>query len=351
MLQIKAIFYENFFSDNVVTTEFLTFQRWPIEFVYDLNDFSYANFTLPYNTDADKYNRVEMFVEQNWTQERVFTWYVFSLNPNVNDNLNTFQVNCKSEKEYLNSRVALSDISTSWQSIVSAINSILQPYIDNGENWQVFTDITETVDVEVGTWEWLFDVISDFADQVWAQREVEDAIIRFKTRVGIDRTAGVWFKELSWTDHTKDIKTPEITNEAREADVVVAWDWNTTIIFPGILPDNIRRVVSVSFNSGNLSKKAEEYYNNINQPYKIYKITPEEWDIGINIGDLIPVRIEWLWERIDTSLNLTVTKKQVLRADWINRTSYELSEGVISRVTTSNVIKKIQRDISILQNR
>ena len=171
------------------------------------------------------------------------------------------------------------------------ITKLIMEYNSNGDSWVSDCDAI-VMDIEAKIGASYYDLINVVCDGAGADWDVLNGVVKIKTTIGIDRTYGVDFQEIVFSENESNVSGIEVMVEANGANVVVAKnaDSGLTQIFPSPLPVVVKSVIFKEFKETDLAVAAEKYLATISTTN--YKLQLEQGAVNAAVGDKIKLRVE-----------------------------------------------------------
>ena len=211
-------------------------------------------------------------------------------------------------------------------------------------SWFLFTDNSLT------EWDNYFDIITELSKSFF--RDVCEWCIIIKPIIWTNRTINQE-KNLFYTPTSSNIADIEVIWEANRVDLVIWTDQNgNKAQFPATsaLTWSILNVIYQNFrNPLDLQASCQELYNRLHIDFRTY--TVNVWNLADDFEkwDLVPVQIEWFWNKYDVTLNLFVVKKVFKFNNAKINSTITLSQAGVESRSIGNLLWNIQSNINLLK--
>jgi len=345
---ISAYFYDRLFSNTPLLQFALDLQQTAVTIEYDLDNFTTATFSLPLDADVFTNQKVEIFEEINWVATKIFIGYVFNIVPSLEAGNEIINVTAYSEKQFLSRRKVLGGANFQDETLENIMNSIVTQYNSNGDAWVINAGYTDLISIESNTGDSYYDFFTELATRLNAQWDVNDGVISIVPRIGTDLT--LTDTEIVYAPNESNVSSINIVEENTAANVIVAKPSNGVAqIFPSPLPTVITWVEFRTFRAGNLQEAAEAALAEIQDSVKNYQISVQQESLDVNIGDLVPLRIEGISPRYDVSTAVTVLRKVQQYTNGVKAIQIEVWDVRVKSKNIINTINNLNSKVALLE--
>lgn len=344
---LTAFIYDSVFWQTQVNTIDLLSQTNSVIINKDLVSFSSAFFSLQINDPVTIWQKIEIVQETVDSSSLVFEWYIYKETPVV-DWVNTrIDIECRDLKHYLTTRKALQWYSFSDQPLQNILQILIDDYNSKWDNWRVSSQNVNT-SLQIWTWSSYYEAINSAVSQLWYEWEVVWQEIKVAQSIWSNKTVSGDFEEIVYIPYWGNVTDIQITQENTVANVVVTSDWTNTIIYPSPLPPFITGVAYNYVRWWDLVQASIAELERIAEWVTQYSVNVVPWSIDAGIGDIVSLRIEWLW-KYDFVWNTKILSKRTEYIDWNTVDTYSVWQVIKKPRTIASVIDWLQQQVNILQ--
>lgn len=312
----------------------------------DIKNFSTAEVKLPVEYSwLSQYTTVELCEIEWFSDIPFFRWYIYSIVVDENE----VSLVLRNEKALLQRKAIVNDVTYSSQTIGSMVNSILTqwntPYSESWSSSVTASATTYTVSFKQG------DNIYQALDTVCNLENLQWTSLWGVVTV----KALLWEDKTTWPNYTEAVYSRNNPWESNISKLTLESTWtlsNIIIGTNGVSKNTQTDAPSIAqfwplyeyvqFRDWQLATQTTEYLNKQKNDRRVWKMTPNVWELSANVGDKIVLRIEWFAQWFDTESQVNVIAKETTIKNSQKIETIQLSDNIIEIDTFTKKIQKIK---------